>query len=508
MLRLPQVKGKTYSLNMPLEAAHTPEFTLKPQTAPAANTGLDTTTPAPAPRGVLASLSLAMLLSSLGTSIANVGLPTLAQTFNASFQQVQWVVLAYLLAITTLIVGAGRLGDLVGRRRLLLAGAGLFTLASLLCGLAPTLALLVAARALQGLGAATMMALAMALVGDAVPKAQTGSAMGLLGTMSAVGTALGPSLGGMLMAAWGWQTLFWVNVPLGLLACAWIGRYLPRDRQPAGADQARFDLLGTALLAMTLAAYALAMTVGNGHFGPVNLALLTAAALGLALFVLTQARGTSPLIRLGALRNPGLSASLATNLLVATVMMATLVVGPFYLAQGLGLSTAWVGMVMAAGPVASALSGVPAGRLVDRWGPPRVVRVGLATAAIGAFALSVLPAMLGTAGYLAAMMVLTPGYQMFLAANNTAVMGNVGASERGTVSGMLALSRNLGLLTGASAMGALFALAMGSGAIATASPAAVGSAMQLTFAVAGVLILTAWALAAWVARMPARAHAG
>src|SRR3954462_3593083 len=123
-------------------------------------------------RGALASLSLSMLLSSLGTSIANVGLPTFAQRFNASFQQVQWVVLAYLLAITTLIVSVGRLGDIAGRRRLLLSGIVLFTLASLLCSGAPTLVMLVAARALQGLGAAMMMALTMAWVGETVSKAR------------------------------------------------------------------------------------------------------------------------------------------------------------------------------------------------------------------------------------------------------------------------------------------------------------------------------------------------
>src|SRR6202165_2428639 len=130
----------------------------------------------PSVRWALASLSLSMLLSSLGTSIANVGLPTFAQAFNASFQEVQWVVLAYLLASTTLIVSVGRLGDITGRRRLLLAGIILFTVASILCGVAPALWLLIAARAVQGLGAAIMMALAVALVGETVPKEKTGSA--------------------------------------------------------------------------------------------------------------------------------------------------------------------------------------------------------------------------------------------------------------------------------------------------------------------------------------------
>src|SRR5690606_10537730 len=137
--------------------------------------------------------------------------------FGATFQEVQWVVLAYLLAITALVVGAGRLGDLVGRRRLLLAGLMLFTAASALCGLAPTLGSLIAARAAQGLGAAVMMALTLAFVGETVPKARIGSAMGLLGTMSAIGTALGPSLGGMLIAGPGWRAIFLVNLPLGLL---------------------------------------------------------------------------------------------------------------------------------------------------------------------------------------------------------------------------------------------------------------------------------------------------
>src|SRR5215475_2214601 len=127
----------------------------------------------------LASLSLSMLLSSLGTSIANVALPALAQAFTASFRQVQWIILAYLLATTILIVSVGRLGDVTGRRRLLLAGIFLFTVASVVCGAAPALWLLLAARTAQGLGAAIMMALAMAFVGDTVPKARTGSAMGL-----------------------------------------------------------------------------------------------------------------------------------------------------------------------------------------------------------------------------------------------------------------------------------------------------------------------------------------
>lgn len=460
----------------------------------------------PSVRWALASLSLSMLLSSLGTSIANVGLPTLAQVFNASFQEVQWIVLAYLLAITTLIVSVGRLGDMTGRRRLLLTGIGVFTLASALCGVAPTLWMLIGARALQGLGAAIMMALTMAFVGETVAKAKTGSAMGLLGTMSAIGTAMGPSLGGLLIGGFGWRAIFLITVPLGLLTWVLAHRYLPADRQKPKTDRAGFDPLGTLLLALTLAAYALAMTLGRGSFGPINIALLLAAGVGAGLFVLTEAHVISPLIRLAMFRDPVLSGSLAMSLLVATVMMATLVVGPFYLAHGLGLDAVQVGLVLSVGPFVAALTGVPAGRIADRFGAQRMTLAGLAAMATGSFTLSVLPETFGIGGYLLPMIVITIGYALFQTANNTAVMADVQPDQRGVISGMLNLSRNLGLITGASALGAVFALASAAVDVATARPEAVASGMRITFAVALVLVAVALAIALGSRALAMRHH--
>jgi EmrB/QacA subfamily drug resistance transporter len=446
-----------------------------------------------------------MLLSSLGTSIANVGLPTLAQAFNASFQEVQWVVLAYLLAITTLIVSVGRLGDIIGRRRLLLAGIFLFTIASILCGVSPVLWVLVAARAAQGTGAAIMMALTMAFVGETVPAAKTGSAMGLLGTMSAIGTALGPSLGGVLIAGLGWRAIFLVTAPMGILALLLAHRYLPTDRPGPMADRAGFDKAGTLLLALALAAYALAMTLGRGSFGLLNVALLSAAVLGAGLFVLAESKVTSPLIRLAMFRDRVLRASLAMSALVSTVMMATLVIGPFYLARALGLEAVLVGLVLSAGPLAAALAGVPAGRMADRFGAQRMTVAGLVGMVAGTGALAMLPATLGIPGYIAPIIVITVGYALFQTANNTAVMTGVSPDRRGVISGMLNLSRNLGLITGASVMGAVFAYAAGTIDITTARPEVVAFGMRVTFAVAGILVLAAIAISArnWV---PAQAR--
>ncbi|BCR04477.1 MFS transporter [Desulfuromonas versatilis] len=439
----------------------------------------------------LVSLSLSMLLSSLDTSIANVALPTLTQVFAASFQQVQWVVIAYLLAITTLVVGVGRLGDLIGRRRLLLGGIFLFTAASVLCGVAPTLWLLVAARALQGLGGAIMMALTLAIVGETVPKERTGSAMGVLGTMSAVGTALGPSLGGALIAGLGWRAIFLVNLPLGILTLVLARRFLPVDRRGLKTERAGFDPLGTLLLALTLGAYALAVTLGQGRFGPLNLALLLAAACGAGLFVLVEARVASPLIRLAMFRDPALSGSLAMGALVTTVVVSTLVVGPFYLSLALGLDAAKVGLVLSVGPLVAALSAAPAGRLADRFGARSMTIAGLLGMAAGSFALSLLPEAFGILGYIAPIIVITGGYGLFQTANNTAVMTDVRPQQRGVVSGMLNLSRNLGRITGASVMGAVFALASGASDITAAPAEAVAAGMRITFAVSGVLVLVA-----------------
>lgn len=498
----------------------------------------------------LVALSLSMLLSSLATSMANVALPTLARAFSAPFGAVQWVVLAYLVSLTAAIIAAGRLGDVLGRRTLLRAGLAVFTVAALVCGLAPGLWLLVAARAVQGVAAAAMMALPLAFVGEIVPAERTGGAMGLLGTTSAVGTALGPSLGGALIDWLGWQAPFFVQVPLGLITLSLAGWALPAARRshavapsrsshrrpgrsneadpdarqtsvwppeaghsdveddgrlvdvPAPTDRSAerrggftgaLDVPGTVLLAVALACYSLAVTLGRGHFGVVNGVLGLGAAISVALLVRTERRTTSPLLSPAVFRSPATLASLAANMVVSAVVMATLVVGPFHLSRALGLDTGEVGLVMSFGPLVAALAGVPAGRLVDRIGPNRAVRLGLLAVLGGAAALAAASRALGVPGYVAPVAVLTAGYALFQAANNTAVMRNVAPEARGLVSGTLTLSRNLGLITGASVMGALFLI--GAGDVGTAAAEAITAGTRMTFgAASGLLVLVILAL--------------
>jgi MFS family permease len=384
-------------------------------------------------RGITATLALSMLLASLGTSIANIALPTLAEAFSAPFPAVQGVVVAYLAALTVSTVAAGRLGDSYGLRRMYLVGLGVFFVASLLCGLAPNLWLLIGARAIQGAGAACLMTLAMALMRETASKERLGRAMGLLGTVSALGTALGPSVGGALIVMTGWRGIFLIQTPLAALALVFALASLPRGVE----------------------------------------------------------KRIEPTVRFQALLDMNLVPNLVVNLLVAAMMMTTLVVGPFYLGRGIGLKEALVGAVMSVGPAISIFSGLPAGRAVDAWGAQRIVGLGLALLAAGALLLSILPDMLGVVGYVFAIAVLTPGYQLFQAANNTTVLADVAKDRRGMVSGLLTLSRNIGLIAGASVMGAVFIFGAGTDDFIHASPLAIAGGMRLTFLFAAGMMIFA-----------------
>lgn len=386
--------------------------------------------------GITVALSLATGLASLGTSIANIAVPDLARTFAAPLPQVQAVTVAYLASLTVCVVVAGRLADRFGAKAMLVLGLVLFALATGLCADAPSLSVLIVARTLQGAGAAFLMTLAMALMRQTAGEGQIGRAMGLLGTVSAIGTALGPSLGGLLIPLTGWRAIFWVQFPIAALALILALSFLPRDT--------RF------------------------------------------------AHSNAP--SLWSVVNRNLAGSLLVNVLVSAIMMTTLVVGPFYLGLGLGLTVSEVGAVMAIGPMISIVSGVPSGRLVDAWGSGRMLLIGLAALSAGALMLAIVPGVIGVAGYVSSLVVLTPGYQLFQAANNTAALMDVAEDRRGTVSGLLGLSRNIGLIAGASIMGLVFALGVGATDVIHASASAIASGMRLTFLVAGALAMTAFAL--------------
>ena len=380
--------------------------------------------------GITITLGLSILLASLGTSIVNIALPTLAEVFLLPFIQVQAVVIGYLISLTITVVIAGRLGDRYGCKSMLIVGLVIFSLASLLCSVAPSLWILVAARSFQGIGAAFLMTLAMALTRQTVSKSQLGRAMGMLGTISALGTALGPVLGGFLIALSGWQSIFGLQFVLAGIAIilAWV--LLPND-----CIRKQIPTLSS--------------------WQP----------------------------------DQNITPNLMVNLLVAAVMMSTLVIGPFYLSLGLSLDQIQVGLIMGIGPVVAILSGIPSGRLVDCWGSRYIVTIGLIFLIIGSFMLAIVPKLMGISGYILPIIILTSGYQLFQAANNTMTLADVPKARQGVVSGLLSLSRNMGLIIGASVMGAIFSFGVGTNQFNQATALAIIDGMQFTFLCAGALMI-------------------
>lgn len=442
-------------------------------------------------RLVIAALASATVAPALGTSVANVALPAISDAFGATPTVAQWVTLTYLLSTTLLVVPIGRLGDALGRRRVLLWGIGVFLVGAAAAVAAPSLGWLLAARVVQGAGAAAMLALPMALVRQSLPPARLGAVAGLLGAVTATGMALGPAVGGVVLGVASWRWVFVILAALGLGALGLCRVGLPAGAG-GGAAGERFDWPGTALLGVALLAYPIAVTLQPGGAAGTVALLVIAAASG-AQFVRRERAADAPLVDLAG-GPAGLWPQLALALLTAVVMMGFMAVGPFYLTSAQGLTGVALGGALAVGPVAAALTGAPAGRLVDRWGTGKVATLGLLQLALGAVALAVLPPWLGLAGFLVGAVLLTPGNQLLMAANTVAIMRLMGPQAQGVASALLNLARNLGLITGAAVLITVYTsvarTAEGQGRTAAAT-----LGMQAAFAVAAVVALAAAAIA-------------
>ncbi len=381
-----------------------------------------------------------MLLPSFATSSVSVGLPSIAASLDASFASLQWIVIVYLATVTVLVARVGRLGDRWGRRRVLLAGIATFAIGSLLCTIAPTLWMLVAARAVQGAGAAAMIALALAMAGEMSAERSKGKAVGLLASTSAVGTMMGPAIGGWLVGAFGWRALFLVNLPLSLLAIVLIRQ---RRRQEEGPF-------------------------------PETTRAVTVSSMAL-------------------LRDPRLRAALAANLIVAAVMMSILVTSPFYLSVVLRLSPASVGLTMAMAPLAASISAFPAGAAVDQRGAGPITRFGLATMIVALPLLALAPERFGLWAFAGASVAVSTGYAAFQTGNVASIMARADSARSGAISGLIGLSRNLGLIAGASATGILFAASSAAGE-ANAAAYAVANVTRVIFLGAAALTVLALVL--------------
>jgi len=403
----------------------------------------------------IAGLGLGVLMATIDASIVNVALPTLVEELHTDFATVQWVVISYVLVITSLVIGVARLGDMLGRKRVYTAGLILFTLGSLLCGMAPTVGWLIGFRALQGCGAVMTQALGAAIVAMIFPASERGRALGIVGSIVAVGLTIGPALGGLLIGWVGWRAIFLVNVPLGVMAGIMVGRFVPADL-PGSPDQ-KFDPMGALVLLATLVCYAVGMTLGQkwGFGNSHVLILLIAAGVGFAFFLIVEASVAQPMINLGIFRNALFSINLVMSLLVFVALAGTFIL-PFFLELVLGYRAEQVGLMMMVVPVTMGIVAPTSGILADRFGPRGITLMGLAVAAAGCLSISTLDSDVAPFGYILRLTPLGLGLGMFLSPNNSAILGEAPREHIGIASGLLSLSRTLGNTSGFPLMGALF----------------------------------------------------
>ena len=452
---------------------------------------------------VMAAVAMGIFLATIDSSIVNIALPTLVRELNTDFATIQWVVLVYLLTLATLILSFGRLGDMVGKKPVYATGFVVFTLGSILCGLSATVSWLIFFRVVQAIGATMVLALGMAIVTEAFPPRERGMALGISGSIVSVGIVLGPTLGGLIIDAWSWNWIFFVNIPVGIIGILMVLQFIP-DIKPAGEQ--RFDLLGALALFISVLSFLLALTFGQGiGFVTIRiLALFATGALFLILFVLIELRVEQPMIDLRLFNNKFFTTSLITGFLTFIAISGTIILIPFYLENVLGYNTRQIGLLLAAVPIAMGIVAPIAGSLSDRFGTRPIAVIGLSILLVGYYGLSKLHIQTSTFEYLLRFLPIGLGMGVFSSPNNSTIMGTAPRERLGIVSGILAVNRTLGQMTGIAVLGAIWTSRViaynGSsveGGTTNAEPIYQVAGLNDTFSVAVVVILAALSLSIW-----------
>ena len=339
---------------------------------------------------ILTAVSLGSLMATLDGSIVNIALPAIQKDFRVDLTTVEWVVVAYLLVIGSLLLPFGRLGEVLTFKRVYLVGFGVFTLGSVLCGASPNESTLIGFRAVQAVGAAMIMSMGPAIVARTFPATERGRALGLNGISVSIGLSLGPALGGILTQVATWRAIFLINAPIGLLAIVWAARVLPAEAPGKGQS---FDARGASLSGAALFALLLALSEGQqwGWTSIATIGLLIAfVVLGTA-FVLAERGSIQPMIDLALFKIRPFSAGLAAVVVAFAGLFTATFLLPFLLQQERGFSPIEAGLLLTPVPITMALVAPFSGAASDRFGPRALASTGMAIMVLGLLSLTQLP---------------------------------------------------------------------------------------------------------------------
>ncbi len=404
---------------------------------------------------VLGAVGAGTFIMALNASMMNLAVPFIGAYFQARMPVVEWVLMAYLLVISTLLLTFGRLGDMYGFRKIYLLGCVIFAAGSAFCGLAPSIYLLIAFRLLQGVGAAMVMAVGPAILTAAFPPQERGKALGLLGMFVASALGFGPTLGGLLLNYAGWQFLFYINIPLTLIITLWAAYVLaPAPRK----QEQHFDLPGAATLFIALGSLLLAFSHGEdwGWASGAILGLILAATVFFPLFVRQELTCAAPMMELRLFKNrlfAGATVSAVFNFIVQYMVVFLL---PFFFKEVLRLDAARAGLLLSAFPLVILVVAPLSGTLSDRIGSRGLSSLGMAVSALALFLLSRLTPASAWPEVVWPLVLLGLGNGIFQSPNSSALMGSVPRSHLGVASGMLATARNGGMVLGVALAGMVF----------------------------------------------------
>lgn len=413
----------------------------------------------------LATVGLGAFMSTLDASIVNVSLPTILSDFQSDLATIEWVVLAYLLTITALLLTFGRLADLAGRKKIYTIGFGVFTAGSLLCGLAPSPALLIGARVAQAVGAAMLQANGLAITSAVFPREQRGRALGINGTLVSIGITTGPMIGGVLTDAFGWRSIFLINLPVGAVGIALALAVLREERISVRRAPAagRFDPFGAILVAVALVTLLTGLNRAPeaGWSSPAILGLFAAAAVAFALFLLVERRVAAPLIDLGLFRIRAFAAGTLSALLTFLAVSTNAFLMPFFLQLALGYPPARAGLLLIPTSLTQALTAPFSGWFSDRVGARILSSLGLGLTAIALLLLGSLPADAHYADVIWRQVLLGLGNGIFMSPNTSAVLGAAPRAQYGATGGFVSMVRNTGQVIGVAIAGAIVLHALG-----------------------------------------------
>ena len=413
---------------------------------------------------VLAIVAIGVFMSTLDSSIVNISLPAIARYFGVSLNgAVEWVIIAYLVIIAAVLLTVGRLADMVGRKPIWIAGLFVFTLGSAICGAAPSLGVLVAARAFQGLGGALLFAVSPAMLTTAFPPQERGRALGMNAVVVALGVSAGPTIGGILTESLSWRAIFYVNVPLGIIGILATLRFLT-EKPRFGRSQ--FDPAGAALLAVGLASITLGLSFGQEWgWGSAPLIIsLVVGVVALVAMVVVEGRVSHPVVDLRLLRNRVFASANVSLVLSFLALFTVSFLMPFYLEELRGFSTLEAGFLLTPLPLTLAVIAPISGSLADRIGTRWLAATGLAIGCVGLLLISQLNAHSSQFDIIWRLVVAGFGQAMFQSPNNSALMGAAPRGQQGSAAGFLATGRVIGQSVSVALAGAIFASVGGAAA--------------------------------------------